>query len=401
MENWIIIGFIIFSLFCSVLYYIARFFFLKPGQNGDTLEKELEKVPEQLSDESEKLEDLTKEAVSDKVLEPQVELQSEELVTTNPVLTKPASYEAGLKRTREAFFPKLGRLFQSKAQAFSDLEEPLEEFLFTSDLGPKTVEHVFDAVRENMTKKESGDAEKFQSILRQSLYSLLPEDKPKGLIDRLKEHKKTSSAPFVLLMVGVNGAGKTTTLGKLSALLSKEKFKTLVAAGDTFRAAAQEQLEVWAQRGLVEFHAPENVKDPSGLAYGALERAEVEGYDVVLVDTAGRLHNQKNLMEELQKVHRVLKAKNAESLKEVWLVIDASAGQNALIQAEEYNKALGLTGVVLTKIDGSSKGGVLFGVSQMGLSPIYLGLGEGIEDLRLFDPRDFMENFWPEETQFS
>lgn len=203
--------------------------------------------------------------------------------------------------------------------------------------------------------------------------------------------------PAVLMVVGVNGAGKTTTIGKLSAKLAGKGKRVLVAAGDTFRAAAGEQLKTWTDRASVEIFDPENVTEPSAVAYQALELAKAKGFDVVIVDTAGRLHTQKNLMEELKKMKRVLAKIDATAPHETLLVLDANSGQNALIQAKEFHGALTVDGVVLTKLDGSAKGGVAVGISnEVGLPIKLIGVGEKIGDLRAFEPRGFVNSIVPE-----
>jgi fused signal recognition particle receptor len=195
------------------------------------------------------------------------------------------------------------------------------------------------------------------------------------------------------MIVGVNGAGKTTTIGKLARRIAQSGRKVLVAAGDTFRAAAGDQLKVWTERAQVEIFSPDNVTDPSAVAYQAIERGKTEGVDVVIIDTAGRLHTQKNLMEELKKMQRVMTKLIPDAPHETLLVLDANSGQNALIQAREFNQALGVTGVVLTKLDGTAKGGVAVGLAcELGLPIKLIGVGEGIEDLRRFSPQEFVDS---------
>jgi fused signal recognition particle receptor len=197
----------------------------------------------------------------------------------------------------------------------------------------------------------------------------------------------------VWMIIGVNGAGKTTTIGKLASQLNQQGKKVMVAAGDTFRAAADAQLKVWSERANVEIFSPEGVKDPSAIAYDAVNKAQAKGFDVVIVDTAGRLHTQTNLMEELKKIKRVMQKVNATAPHEVILVLDANSGQNALVQAEQFNQALQVTGVILTKMDGSAKGGVAIGVAcDVGLPVKMIGVGEAVEDLRPFSANDFVDS---------
>ena len=197
----------------------------------------------------------------------------------------------------------------------------------------------------------------------------------------------------VWMVIGVNGAGKTTTIGKLASQLNRQGKKVMVAAGDTFRAAADAQLKVWSERAGVEIFSPDNVKDPSAIAFDAVNKAQAKGFDVVIVDTAGRLHTQSNLMEELKKIKRVMQKVNPTAPHEVILVLDANSGQNALVQAEQFHQALQVTGVILTKMDGSAKGGVAVGVAcDVGLPVKMIGVGEAVEDLRPFSPSDFVDS---------
>lgn len=328
------------------------------------------------------------------------------------------SVSAALGKTRDSLFGRIQSLFGGK-QTLSDSErEELEEILYTADLGPKTVQDLLDHVFD--TLKASGETgfEAVRRELSKKISEILEENSSTSDIsdeDGLNRLKLFSAKPSVLLVVGVNGAGKTTTIGKLAAKLAGRGRRVLVAAGDTFRAAAGEQLKTWTDRAasaqpkglsgaetaepgeasgpLVEIFDPPGVTEPSAVAYQALERGRAQGFDIVIIDTAGRLHTQKNLMEELKKMRRVLAKLDPQAPHETLLVLDANSGQNALIQAKEFHGALSVDGVVLTKLDGSAKGGVAVGIShEVGLPIKLIGVGEKIGDLRPFQSREFVES---------
>lgn len=330
-----------------------------------------------------------------------------------------ATVSAALGKTRASLFGRIQNLFGGK-QTLSDTErEELEEILYTADLGPKTVQdlldHVFDtlkasgetgfeAVRRELSKKIAEILAKNSSAVAVApgLQSGLPSGQQED--DGLNRLKLFAAKPSVLMVVGVNGAGKTTTIGKLAAKLAGRGRRVLVAAGDTFRAAAGEQLKTWTERAavagdsaegkpLVEIFDPPGVTEPSAVAYQALEKGRAQGFDIVIIDTAGRLHTQKNLMEELKKMKRVLAKLDPSAPHETLLVLDANSGQNALIQAKEFHGALTVDGVVLTKLDGSAKGGVAVGIShEVGLPIKLIGVGEKIGDLRPFVAEEFVES---------
>ena len=314
----------------------------------------------------------------------------------------PKALSAALANTRSSFFGRIRSLFGTKEALTSDEMESLEEILYTSDLGPQTVQRLLDAVQEKLKAEGGTGIDAVRGALKKEMLDIFegvaPAPKPlkvvtAGFVESLEELNIWNAKPSVLMVVGVNGAGKTTTIGKLSARLAGSGKKVLVAAGDTFRAAAGSQLKVWTDRAQVEIFSPENVTDPSAVGYAACEKAVAEGFDVVIIDTAGRLHTQKNLMEELKKMKRVMQKPIPDAPHEVLLVLDANSGQNALIQAREYNQALDVTGVVLTKLDGSAKGGVAIGLaSEMKLPIKLIGVGEGINDLRKFSSAEFVDS---------
>lgn len=291
-----------------------------------------------------------------------------------------------LKKTEENFFGRIKKAFSNSDKKI--VLEQIEEILYTSDLGPLTVQKLLDVVESELSGSEMAKLDSVKKALHTEMTDIL---KPIQQNDHLI--KKADSGPTVLMIVGVNGAGKTTSIGKLAAQLASQKHKVLVAAGDTFRAAAGGQLKTWTDRAEVEIYWPDNTTDPSAVAFDAVTKAKAQNFDYVLLDTAGRLHTQAPLMEELKKVKRVMTKVIAEAPHETWIVLDANSGQNALMQAKEFNQALGLTGVILTKMDGTAKGGVALGVVDQLQIPIKLvGIGEKINHLKSFNYIEYVDS---------
>lgn len=321
-----------------------------------------------------------------------------------------------LSKTRASLFGRIQNLFGGREILSESEREELEEVLYTADLGPKTVQDLLGHVDAKL--KISGETG-FEAV-RRELHAKMIEILSRGYSvgvdagegvrpvavgsvedDGLERLNLFTAKPAVLMVVGVNGAGKTTTIGKISMKLASRGKRVLVAAGDTFRAAAGEQLKMWTDRAdastadgaTVEIFDPHGVTEPSAVAYQALELAKAKGFDIVIIDTAGRLHTQKNLMEELKKMKRVLAKIDPAAPHETLLVLDANSGQNAMIQAKEFHGALTANGVVLTKLDGSAKGGVAVGITnEVGLPVKLIGVGEKIGDLRPFEPRAFVDS---------
>lgn len=313
--------------------------------------------------------------------------------STSVIESNEEKLNRAMANTRSGIFGRIQSLFKADC---IDLEE-VEEVLYTSDIGPQTVQKLMDRLEERLKSSEMQELDRVKEVLRCEMLDILltnqgeAEEKAKLLgLDIPFEDK-----PVVWIMVGVNGAGKTTTIGKLAGLLSQQGKKVLVAAGDTFRAAADEQLKVWSDRANVEIFSPENVTDPSAVAFDACKKAQSKEFDHLIIDTAGRLHTQSNLMEELKKLKRVVTKAYPEAPHEVLLVLDANNGQNALIQAKEFNAALKVTGVIFTKMDGTAKGGVAIGLGNELKIPIKrIGIGEKIEDLRSFNSKDFVNSIF-------
>ncbi len=292
----------------------------------------------------------------------------------------------GLSRTRENFTEGLGNLLLGKKVIDDDLLEEIETLLLTADVGVEATQALMNDLNQRLERKQLKDSEALFQALRENMQAILqPVEQPLILDNDTKK-------PFVILMVGVNGAGKTTTIGKLAKRFQAEGRSVMLAAGDTFRAAAVEQLKVWGERNNVAVIAQDKRADSASVIFDALQAAKARGIDVLLADTAGRLHTQGNLMEELKKVKRVMKKIDAAAPHETMLIIDAGIGQNALVQVKEFHQAIGLTGLTVTKLDGTAKGGILFAVAkQTGLPIRFIGVGEQVDDLRRFEAASFVE----------
>ncbi len=292
------------------------------------------------------------------------------------------AYRSGLEKTRGGFVAKLGKLFGKKKIDASILTE-LEEVLFTADIGPRAADRIFQSVKSALSKDDLTDSDKVWAAIRDASAKIVAVDAPALDLD-----KKT---PFVLLVLGVNGVGKTTTIGKLAAKYARAGKKVLLAAGDTFRAAATEQLEEWGRRADVPVVKGKAGGDPSAVIFDAIKRGVDEGYDLVICDTAGRLHSNAGLMDELKKVRRVADKALPGCPHETWMVLDATTGQNAIAQAKTFKTDMEISGIVLTKLDGSAKGGVVLGICDELAVPVrFIGVGEKIDDLRAFDAKSFV-----------
>ena len=288
----------------------------------------------------------------------------------------------GLKKTRDSMMGKVDALLNSFTKIDEDFFEELEENLIMADVGAVTSSRICEELRKKVKEKGLSDAIEVKAALKEIIAQMLEGDASLDL----------STTPSVVLVIGVNGVGKTTTIGKLANNLRKDGKKVLLAAADTFRAAAIDQLQIWADRAGVEMVRHEEGSDPAAVVFDAVNAGKARGCDVVICDTAGRLHNKKNLMDELAKISRVIDREAPGSAKEVLLVLDATTGQNALNQAKLFQQAAGLTGIILTKLDGTARGGVVIGIKEELNIPIkYIGVGEQIDDLKPFDSRDFVE----------
>lgn len=332
------------------------------------------------------------------------DIANEPVVETAPVVeAAPAPKEKkslfsrlkeSLSRTKANLGSGLVSLFKGKA-IDDELYEDLETQLLVADVGMDTTQKIITHLTDSASRKDLKDAEALLDILKQQMAGMLSKvNEP--LSDAINAHN-SDEGPFVILMVGVNGVGKTTTIGKLAKQFQQQGKKVMLAAGDTFRAAAVEQLQVWGERNSIPVIAQHTGADSASVLYDALEAAKSRKTDILIADTAGRLQNKDNLMEELKKVVRVMKKLNPNAPHEVMLTLDAGTGQNAISQAKLFNQAVGLTGITLTKLDGTAKGGVIFSIAdKFGIPIRYIGVGEGIDDLRQFDGQEFIDALFSE-----
>lgn len=295
--------------------------------------------------------------------------------------------KSGIQKTRSGFVDRIEDVLSGRKEIDAELIEELEYTLITADLGIQTVQDILEQIRQRMDRKQSGDAAEIRSMIREQLLEVL----------RASETpiRVVTKPPAVVMLVGINGAGKTTTIGKLAHRFLGEGRKTLLCAADTFRAAAVEQLEVWAERAGVDMIRQKTGADPSAVVFDALQAAKARGVDYVIVDTAGRLHTKENLMAELEKMRRTCQRVVPGSPHEVWLVLDATTGQNGLEQARKFTDSAGVTGIVLTKLDGTAKGGVVVAIARELNLPIrFIGVGEKIDDLLPFEPERFVASLF-------
>lgn len=299
---------------------------------------------------------------------------------------KKKDLSAGLTRTRESFFGKLSRLISGKPKIDDELLDELESILLSADVGVETATKIISSLQKRIAEEKISDSEKVMQILKEEIVQLITVNPVSGFSE------SSSAKPFVVMMVGINGAGKTTTTGKLANLFKTEGKSVMMGAADTFRAAAIEQLEVWAERAGVPLIKHQPGSDPGAVAFDTLQSALAKQTDVVLIDTAGRLQNKTDLMNELSKVRRVMQKLIPEAPHEVLLVLDATTGQNALSQAREFMAATDVTGIVLTKLDGTARGGVVLAIMDQFKIPVrYIGVGEKIDQLLPFVAEEFVE----------
>ena len=305
---------------------------------------------------------------------------------------KKETLDKGLEKTKESVFSKLARAVAGKSTVDDDVLDDLEEVLITSDVGVETTVKIIHRIEERVAHDKYVSTSELDRILREEIASLLEENHSDDNEnwDLPSDHK-----PYVILVVGVNGVGKTTTIGKLAYQFKKAGKKVYLGAADTFRAAAVEQISIWGDRVGVPVVKQQMGSDPASVAFDTLQSAKANGADVVLIDTAGRLHNKVNLMNELKKIKEVMKKVMPEAPDEVMLVLDGSTGQNAFEQAKQFAAVTNITSLAITKLDGTAKGGVVIGISDQLKVPVkYIGLGEGMEDMQLFNKKEFVDSLF-------
>lgn len=289
----------------------------------------------------------------------------------------------GLTKTKESINDKINNVFSNFRKVDEDLLEELEEALIMSDIGIETSTRIIENLRQRIKKEKVEDAEQVKELLREEIEKIL---------ETTENSLKLETKPSVILVIGVNGVGKTTSIGKMAARLAKDGKKIVVAAADTFRAAAVEQLEIWTKRAGAEIVKREEGVDPASVVYEAISRTKQSNADILIIDTAGRLHNKKYLMDELNKIQKVVNKEMPEASKEVLLVIDATTGQNAISQVKAFKEQADITGIVLTKLDGTAKGGAVVGIVQENNIPVkFIGVGEQIDDMEIFNAKDFVK----------
>lgn len=308
---------------------------------------------------------------------------------------KKETLDKGLEKTKESVFSKLARAVAGKSTVDDDVLDDLEEVLITSDVGVETTVKIIHRIEDRVARDKYVSTSELNKILREEIANLLSENHSD---DNEDWHLPADHKPYVILVVGVNGVGKTTTIGKLAYQFKKAGKKVYLGAADTFRAAAVEQISIWGERVGVPVVKQQMGSDPASVAFDTLQSAKANGADVVLIDTAGRLHNKVNLMNELKKIKDVMKKVIPEAPDEVMLVLDGSTGQNAFEQAKQFSAVTNITSLAITKLDGTAKGGVVIGISDQLKVPVkYIGLGEAMEDLQLFNKNEFVDSLFKKE----
>ncbi|MBQ3608426.1 MAG: signal recognition particle-docking protein FtsY [Bacteroidaceae bacterium] len=308
---------------------------------------------------------------------------------------KKETLDKGLSKTKESVFSKIARAVAGKSKVDDEVLDNLEEVLITSDVGVETTLNIIKRIEERVARDKYVNTQELNRILREEIAALLTEN---NTMDSEEFSVPEGKKPYVIMVVGVNGVGKTTTIGKLAYQFKKKGLKVYLGAADTFRAAAVEQLDIWGERVGIPVIKQKMGSDPASVAYDTLSSAVANNADVVIIDTAGRLHNKIGLMNELTKIKNVMQKVVADAPHEVLLVLDGSTGQNAFEQAKQFTKATEVTAMAITKLDGTAKGGVVIGISDQFKIPVkYIGLGEGIEDLQAFRRKEFVDSLFGEE----
>ena len=312
---------------------------------------------------------------------------------------KKETLDKGLEKTKESFFGKLTKAVAGKSKVDENVLDKLEEVLVASDVGVNTTLKIIDRIEARVAKDKYVGTDELNNILREEIAGLLSEtnlgNETEFTIPKISDDKDGNKMPYVLMVVGINGVGKTTTIGKLASQFKKQGLKVVLGAADTFRAAAIDQLQIWAERTDVPIVKQEMGSDPASVAFDTLKSAVNQNADVVIIDTAGRLHNKVNLMNELTKIKRVMQKVVESAPHDVLLVLDGSTGQNAFEQAKQFTIATEVTSMAVTKLDGTAKGGVVIGISDQFKIPVkYIGVGEGIDDLQVFNKHEFVDSFF-------
>lgn len=308
---------------------------------------------------------------------------------------KKETLDKGLEKSQSSFFGKISRAIAGKSKVDDEVLDDLEEVLITSDVGVDTTLKIIERIEKRVERDKYVGTSELNQILKEEIMGLLSENESEESTNAFSVPVHQDNTPHVIMIVGVNGVGKTTTIGKLAAQFKKEGKKVVLGAADTFRAAAVDQLVIWAQRVGVDIIKQEMGSDPASVAFDTLQSAKAQKADVVLIDTAGRLHNKVNLMNELSKIKRVMQKVIPDAPHDVMLVLDGSTGQNAFEQAKQFAAATNITSLTVTKLDGTAKGGVVIGISNEFQIPVrYIGVGEGVDDLQPFNKYEFVDSFF-------
>ena len=411
LQNWqdapIIVGSIVLGtiLFIGFLCFVLTKFFGK--FNFHQIPKSDEELIEAIEKETEKEIELQQRVQNERLKNKKVEKEKKlikelarkeqelqkqttqitDLPDTKPVEEPPKNLRESLAKTRNQFLQGITTLVLGEKQIDEETLDSLEESLLQADIGVKTVQKIIDVITEQNERGELKDIDKLKNSIKQIIMSVFEQP--------MTVQQPCQTKPQVIFIIGVNGVGKTTTIGKLASSYIQVGQKTLLGAGDTFRAGAIDQLKLWSQRSGAELVAKNTGSDPSSVIYQSVQKGMEDNYDVVICDTAGRLHNKSNLMEELKKMVRVVQKLIPDAPHDVFLVIDATTGQNAMTQAREFHQAANLTGLITTKLDGTAKGGVIIGiVNELKIPVRYIGIGEGIHDLKKFDANEFVDSLF-------
>ena len=371
-------------------------FFKKLFSWGKKSTQEKDKIEKESDSEAENEGVILKESkkVIKKEPEPEPEPEPEKKVSFFKRLFKKTdkrNLDKSLEKTSKSFFEKIKKAVVGKTKVDVEVLDELEEILITSDVGVKTTIKIIESIEERVSKDKYTNAQELDIILKEEIGNIIFDDN--------KDDFNINDKPYVILVVGVNGVGKTTSIGKLAKFFKSQGLSVLIGAADTFRAAAIEQLEEWSERAGVDLIKQKMGSDPASVSYDTLNSAINKDYDVVIIDTAGRLHNKVNLMNELSKIGRVMEKLKENTPHEILLVLDGSTGQNAYEQAKQFSEVTKVTSMMVTKLDGTAKGGVVIGISDQLSIPIkYIGTGESIDDIQLFDKVDFVESFFQKNT---
>ena len=371
-------------------------FFKKLFSWGKKSTQEKDKIEKESDSDGEKEDVILKESkkVIKKEPEPEPEPEPEKKVGFFKRLFKKTdkkNLDKSLEKTSKSFFEKIKKAVVGKTKVDVEVLDELEEILITSDVGVKTTIKIIESIEERVSKDKYTNAQELDIILKEEIGNIIFDDN--------KDDFNINDKPYVILVVGVNGVGKTTSIGKLAKFFKSQGLSVLIGAADTFRAAAIEQLEEWSERAGVDLIKQKMGSDPASVSYDTLNSAINKDYDVVIIDTAGRLHNKVNLMNELSKIGRVMEKLKENAPHEILLVLDGSTGQNAYEQAKQFSEVTKVTSMMVTKLDGTAKGGVVIGISDQLSIPIkYIGTGESIDDIQLFDKVDFVESFFQKNT---